>query len=55
MFASEMTSATPPRWVIDEIENFLRRKPWGRIEIKVKAGQVTDLEVTENRKESSSR
>ncbi len=41
-----------PKWVIEKMESFLRRKPWGRIEIKVRAGQVTDLELTENVKES---
>ncbi len=48
-----MSNSATPKWVIDTIENFLRRKPWGRIEIKVKGGQVTDVELTENRKESN--
>jgi hypothetical protein len=49
----EVSSNATPKWVLDKIETFLRKKPWGRIEIKVKAGQVTDLELTENVKESS--
>ena len=48
-----VSNTVTPKWVIDRIEAFLRKKPWGRIEIKIKAGQVTDLEVTENHKESS--
>ena len=48
-----MSNPATPKWVIERIEAFLRKKPWGRIEIKVKAGQVTDVEVTENHKESS--
>jgi hypothetical protein len=52
MFERVSNPATP-KWVMDRIETFLRKKPWGRIEIKVKAGQVTDVEVTENHKESS--
>lgn len=48
-----VSNPATPKWVIDRIETFLRRKPWGRIEIKVKAGQVTDVEVTENHKEST--
>jgi len=47
-----VSSITMPKWVIEKMESFLRRKPWGRIEIKVRAGQVTDLELTENVKES---
>jgi hypothetical protein len=49
----QVSNPATPKWVIDRIEAFLRKKPWGRIEIKVKGGQVTDLEVTENYKESS--
>ena len=49
----QVSNPATPKWVIDRIEAFLRKKPWGRIEIKIKAGQVTDLEVTENHKESS--
>ena len=48
-----MSTAVLPKWVIDKVDAFLRKKPWGRIEIKVKAGQITDLELTENHKESS--
>ena len=48
-----MSNAVLPKWVVDKVEAFLRKKPWGRIEIKIKAGQITDLELTENHKESS--